>query len=148
MVEKQSNLICDTSFVGHVARRELSPCRYDDWNEATLRRIEAASLAVSVVTIAETRSGFLSAGWGLSRRATAERQLKRYRWLPVRRDYVDEWARLRAVARARGIAISDNDLWVAATASTREQILVTCDRDHQRIAAEMPVEVVYLAPPV
>jgi hypothetical protein len=27
-------------------------------------------------------------------------------------------------------------------------VLVTCDRDHQRIAEEMPVEVVYLAPPV
>jgi predicted nucleic acid-binding protein len=114
MSEKQSNLICDTSFVGHVARRELRPCPYEAWNEATLRRIEAASLSVSVVTIAETRSGFLNAGWGLSRLATAERQLKRYRWLPVRRDDVNEWARLRVAARARGIAISDNDLWIAA----------------------------------
>lgn len=148
MNEKQPNLICDTSFVGHVARRELSPRRYEEWSEATLRRIQAASLSVSVVTIAETRSGFLNAGWGLSRLATAERQLKRYRWLPVRREYVNEWARLRVAARARGIAISDNDLWVAATASVREQVLVTCDRDHRRIAPEMPVEVVYLAPPV
>jgi hypothetical protein len=63
MNAKQSNLICDTSFVGHLARRELRSRRYDDWNEAVLRRIQAASLSVSVVTIAETRSGFLNAGW-------------------------------------------------------------------------------------
>jgi predicted nucleic acid-binding protein len=47
-----------------------------------------------------------------------------------------------------GIAISENDLWIAATASLREQMLVTCDRDHLRIARDLPVEVVYLAPPV
>jgi predicted nucleic acid-binding protein len=66
----------------------------------------------------------------------------------VDRSALDEWARLRAAARARGIAISDNDLWIAATAGVREYVLVTCDRDHQRIAPELPVEVVFLAPPV
>jgi predicted nucleic acid-binding protein len=68
--------------------------------------------------------------------------------IPVDRSALDEWARLRAAARARGIAISDNDLWIAATAGVREYVLVTCDRDHQRIAPELPVEVVFLAPPV
>jgi predicted nucleic acid-binding protein len=43
---------------------------------------------------------------------------------------------------------SDNDLWIAATASSRGHALVTCDRDHQRIAPELPIEVVFLAPPV
>jgi predicted nucleic acid-binding protein len=52
------------------------------------------------------------------------------------------------LARARGIALSDNDLWIAATASTSRSPLVTCDRDHVRIARDLPVEVVYLAPPV
>jgi predicted nucleic acid-binding protein len=51
-------------------------------------------------------------------------------------------------ARVRGIALSDNDLWIAATASVRDQVLVTCDRDHMRIARDLPVEVVYLQPPV
>jgi predicted nucleic acid-binding protein len=142
------NLVCDTSFVGHMARREIRPGRYGTWDEAVLDRIGAASLAVSVVTIAEAHSGYLSAGWGGSRLAAAERYLERFRWIPLGRTYVDEWARLRAAARARGIAISDNDLWIAATASVREQVLVTCDRDHQRIAPELPVDVVFLAPPV
>jgi predicted nucleic acid-binding protein len=61
---------------------------------------------------------------------------------------VNEWARLRVAAWRTGIAIGDNDLWVAATASLREQTLVTCDRDHVRIAADLRGEVLYLAPPV
>ncbi|HEY0280043.1 MAG TPA: PIN domain-containing protein [Solirubrobacterales bacterium] len=56
----------------------------------------------------------------------------------------DEWARLRAAARANGVAIGDDDLWIAATASTHRCALVTCDRDHRRIARDLPVEVVYL----
>jgi predicted nucleic acid-binding protein len=78
----------------------------------------------------------------------AEENLRRFHSVPVRRRYVGEWARLRAAARTAGIAISDNDLWIAATASVREQMLLTCDRDHQRIAPELPVEVLFLAPPV
>jgi predicted nucleic acid-binding protein len=55
---------------------------------------------------------------------------------------------LRNAARAKGIAIGDNDLWIAATASVRESVLLTCDRDQVRIARYLPVEVVYLQPPV
>lgn len=72
----------------------------------------------------------------------------RFRWLPIQGSYVDEWARLRVAARSKGIAISHNDLWIAATASVRRQVLVTCDRDHVRLAADLPVEVLFLAPPV
>jgi predicted nucleic acid-binding protein len=50
-------------------------------------------------------------------------------------------------ARSRGVAIGANDLWIAAAASVWGRTLVTCDRDHERIAGEMPVEVVLLAPP-
>jgi predicted nucleic acid-binding protein len=66
----------------------------------------------------------------------------------IDRTYLDEWARLRVAARARGVAISDNDLWIAATASVGESVLITCDRDHLRIARDLPVEVLYLQPPV
>jgi predicted nucleic acid-binding protein len=105
-------------------------------------------LAISVVTIAETRFGYRLAGWGPSKIESTEQELRRFHPIPVGWRYASEWARLRTAARTAGIAISDNDLWVAATASVGERVLVTCDRDHQRIAEEMPVEVVYLAPPV
>jgi hypothetical protein len=37
---------------------------------------------------------------------------------------------------------------IAATASVGESVLITCDRDHLRIARDLPVEVLYLQPPV
>ena len=142
------NLICDTSFVGHFLRREERPVGYESWGVDVLGWIEESPWAVSIVTVAEARYGYLSSGWGNTRLAEAEARLRRFRWIPVRHRYVGEWARLRAASPRRGIAIGDNDLWIAATASVGERVLVTCDRDHQRIAPELPVEVVFLAPPV
>jgi predicted nucleic acid-binding protein len=111
-------------------------------------RVGAALLEISVVTVAEVRAGYLGGGWGVRRIAEAERLLADYLRLRIDRSHLDEWARLRVAAQARGIAISDNDLWIAATASVRQSVLITCDRDHVRIARDLPVEVVYLQPPV
>jgi predicted nucleic acid-binding protein len=141
-------LICDTSFVWHSWRRSQRPAGYGHWEPAAIDRVEAALLAISVVTVAETRAGYLHANWGSSRIADAEEHLRRFAPVPVGRRYANEWARLSTTARRRGIAISENDLWIAATASLREQMLVTCDRDHLRIAPELFGEVLYLAPPV
>jgi predicted nucleic acid-binding protein len=93
--QTRQKIFCDSSFVGHLLRREKQPERYEHWDDAILASIEAASLAISIVTIAEIRA-----------------------------------------------------LWIAATASVRDSVLVTCDRDHVRIARDLPVEVAYLQPPV
>lgn len=147
MREKRQKLICDTSFVGHFIRRMRVPERYEQWG-SVVERVQAGDLAVSVVTVAEARAGYLGAGWGLPRIVEAERRLDRFRLIPVRRSHADEWARLRIGAQAKGISLSDNDLWVAATANVLGHDLVTCDRDHTRIAAHLDVEVMYLQPPV
>lgn len=87
--------------------------------------------------------------WGARRTLLANRLLEReFLRIPVGNRDADEWARLRAASRSIGVSIGVNDLWIAAAASVREHVLVTCDRDHERIAGEMPVEVVFLAPPV
>lgn len=148
MREKRPKLICDTSFVGHLTRRGRNLETYAGWGDAVIDRVESGEPAVSVVTVAETRFGYLNAGWGLPRMVEGERHLRLFRWLPIPRRYVDEWARLRSAARARGIVLSDNDLWVAATANVLGHDLVTCDRDHLRIASHLDVEVMYLRPPV
>jgi predicted nucleic acid-binding protein len=144
----RETLICDTSFVANVGRRRLNPERFAHWDQAVVERIEAALLVVSIVTLAEFRAGYVGAGWGSRRVADAELLVAGFVPVLIDDPYVNEWARLSAGARRRGVALSDNDLWIAATASGREQVLVTCDRDHQRIAPELSVEVVYLAPPV
>jgi predicted nucleic acid-binding protein len=146
--QTRQKIFCDSSFVGHLLRREKQPERYEHWDDAILASIEAASLAISIVTIAEIRAGYLNAGWGRPRVTRGELALARYLPILIDDPHLDEWARLRTAARTRGVALSDNDLWIAATASVRESVLVTCDRDHVRIAQDLPVEVVDLRPPV
>jgi hypothetical protein len=60
-------LLCDTSFVWQHWRRPRSPVRYAHWDPTTVDRVEAAFLSISVVTVAETRAGYLRANWGRSR---------------------------------------------------------------------------------
>jgi predicted nucleic acid-binding protein len=141
-------LVCDTSFLAHLWKQRRDPDRYESWGAPLLPRLRSAILAISIITVAESRAGFLIDGWGRRRVSAAEWTLGAFLQIPLGAADADEWARLRAGARARGVAISDNDLWIAATASVREHVLVTCDRDHLRLAPELPVEVVFLQPPV
>jgi predicted nucleic acid-binding protein len=144
----RETLICDTSFVSHLSRRKERPDRYAHWSADDLARIKAAFLAISIVTVAELRAGYMDAGWGSRKIAETERQWADFLPLLIDDPYLNAWARLWAAAKARGVAIGDNDLWIAATAAFRGQTLVTCDRDHVRLAPELPVEVMFLAPPV
>jgi predicted nucleic acid-binding protein len=148
LTDPGETLICDTSFVSHSSRRMQAPDRYAHWDAATVRRVRSARLAISVVTIAEVRFGQLAMGWGVCRIVKSERRLATYLPLTIDDPHINEWARLSAAARSRGISLSDNDLWIAATASVRESVLVTCDRDHVRIARDLPIEVLFFAPPV
>jgi predicted nucleic acid-binding protein len=93
-------------------------------------------------------AGYLNAGWSSRRVRNTERKLARYLPLSIDDPHLNEWARLSTAARGSGVALSDNDLWIAATAAVRRQTLVTCDRDHVRLAPDMPVEVVFFAPPI
>lgn len=139
-------LLCDTSFVAHVGVLRVKPERYEHWDQGILSRIEAAVLAISVITLAEARFGYLKANWGQSRIIEEERRLASFLQIPLDYPDLDEWARLRDLAKRSGIAISDNDLWIAATASTRDHPLVTCDQDQVRLDDELPVDVIYLPP--
>jgi predicted nucleic acid-binding protein len=144
---RRETLVCDTSFVAHFSRSKEKPDRYEHWSADVIGRIGAALLTVSIVTIAELRAGYAGAGWGSRRVAEAELEVADFIPLVIDDPHLNEWARLWVAARRRGAALSDNDLWIAATASARRQVLVTCDRDHMRIAPELGVEVVFLAPP-
>lgn len=144
--EAPERLLCDTSFVAHVGVRRVKPERYEHWDEQALSRIDAAVLAISVVTLGEARFGYLNAGWTRARIAEEERRLSSFLQIPLDFPDLDEWARLKDLAKRGGISISDNDLWIAATASTRGHSLVTCDRDQERLEEDLPVDVIYLPP--
>jgi predicted nucleic acid-binding protein len=144
----RETLICDTSFVSHFLCQQERPDRYPRWSAGDVARIQAALLTISIVTIGELRAGYLDAGWGSRRIAKTESQWADFLPLLIDDPHLNVWAQLWSAAKARGVAIGDNDLWIAATAAVRGQALVTCDRDHVRLATDLPVEVLYLAPPV
>jgi predicted nucleic acid-binding protein len=87
-------IFCDSSFVGHLLRRENQPGRYEHWDDATLAGVEAASLAINIVTIAEIRAGYLNAHWGRRRVTRGELALARYMPILIDGPQLDEWARL------------------------------------------------------
>jgi predicted nucleic acid-binding protein len=139
-------LLCDTSFVGASAKRTAQPGRFSHWLKQTLDRIDGAILAISVITLAEARYGYLNAGWGAARIEREERRLASFLQIPLDLTIVDEWARLKVLSRQNGWNVSDNDLWIAATASARGHPLVTCDADQARIA-DPGLEVLHLPTP-
>ena len=53
--------------------------------------------------------------------------------LAVPEETADYYAQMKKQAEQQGTPLSDNDLWIAATAMTFNAILVTSDLDFQRI---------------
>ena len=138
-------LVCDSSFVGVAAKRSAHLDQFSHWSEQTVARIDSAILAISVITLAESRFGFASAGWGRTRIAQEEQRLAGFLQLPLDMAVVDEWAHLKVASKRSGWNVGDNDLWIAATAASRRHALVTCDQDQGRIE-DPDLEVLYLPP--
>jgi predicted nucleic acid-binding protein len=99
-------VLCDTSFVSVVQSSGVLAT----WPANVRARLDAAVLAINVVTLAELRDGHIYAGWGATRRARAEQLIASYLLVPLDMATVNECARLRA-----------------ATANTRGWPLVSCD---------------------
>ena len=139
-------ILCDTSFVGWSAKRAMDRGRFAHWPVPVVARVERAILAISVVTLAETRYGYRNANWGQVRIEREEQRLASFLRVPLDEAILDEWARLRDLSERSGWNITDNDLWIAATASARGYPLVTCDSDQARIA-DPSLAILHLPPP-
>jgi predicted nucleic acid-binding protein len=140
----QRFFIADTSFVSHHGRDGLSK-EASAWVAAAMGRSLAATVAISVVTVAEVRFGLRLAQWGARRRSHAERWLRQFLLLPVSRPVADAWAALKLAARRRGCSFGVNDLWIGATGHASHLPIVTCDRDFLAMR-DLGVAVIYLAP--
>ncbi len=136
-------IVCDSSFVGAVAQRRTRPQRVAHWDRAVLARIDRARAAISIITLAEARAGYVEGGFGAPRIEREERRLQAYAQLPFDDDVLAEWSRLRPATKAHGLTVGDNDLWIAATAASYGAPLVTCDQDQWRLRDLLP-EVLYL----
>ncbi|MDX6583012.1 MAG: hypothetical protein QOI10_2196 [Solirubrobacterales bacterium] len=139
-------LLCDSSFVGHLRVRATAPERYEHWSAEDLARVDRGVLAISVVTLAEARFGYLKAGWGAPKITAEEQRLRTFVWVPIDEAVIEEWARIRALCERSGWGMGDNDIWIVAGASSRGIPLVTCDRDQRQIV-DPKLEVIFFAPP-
>lgn len=73
---------------------------------------------------------------GRRRRALENQAINLFEELPclaVPKDAADYYARMKNYAEQQGTPLSENDLWIAATARALDAILVTADSDFQRI---------------
>lgn len=138
-------LLVDTSYLGIVRAATRKPYLTAGWDQGVVARIQAAVLAISVITVAEERAGEIKAGWGP--RAVAEAATKRrsFLWLPLDSGVLGRWAVLDADCKSQGIrGCDDNDLWIVATAIERDLVLVTCDRNQALVPTTRPT--IYLPP--
>jgi predicted nucleic acid-binding protein len=85
--------------------------------------------AISIVTIAELRTGVLSAPdiESRDRRIVTLEGAARGAILPIEGRVARAWAAMRAYLAASGRSVSVNDLWIAATAAAHEIPVITQD---------------------
>lgn len=106
--------------------------------DARLARISSPTDEATVCTIVlgEILAGIERLPDGRKRldlQAKANLILPGFRCLPIDPLAAGHYARLKRTARSTGVAINDNDLWIAATAIVVGATLVTRDADFTRL---------------
>lgn len=135
-------LVCDTSIVSMLRYASARPQALAHWPEGTLDRLGSARLAISAITLAEAEYGFLKSKFTSELVASERRRLRSFGLLPIDPDVIIDWAILRDAIERSGRPRGDNDLWIAATARTRDATVVTADKHFLPLADH--VDVLYL----
>jgi predicted nucleic acid-binding protein len=136
-------ILCDTTFVSIQERASRDPGSVARWPAEVVGRLDGALLAISVFVLAELRAGRAYAGWGQRRADAQEARLAAYVRVPRDDAVLDEYAALHAWS-LKGHRMPHNDMWIAATALARRLPLVSCDRHFDVIAADHPLDHIYL----
>jgi predicted nucleic acid-binding protein len=95
--------------------------------------LATAVKVVSVVAVAELRSGAITASWGARKREALEATINAYLRVEVDEEIADIWARLHAECSRLGRNAGLNDLWIAATAVRLDCPVAALDDDFRRI---------------
>ncbi len=91
----------------------------------------ADPIGTCVVVVGEIRYGLNRLPAGKKRNdleARAQRILAALRMEPITEPVADAYGRLKASLERQGLNLDDNDLWIAATALTHGNLLVTRDQ--------------------
>jgi predicted nucleic acid-binding protein len=135
------HILCDTSFVSVRQVAVARPEFVEHWPSVVTDRLNRAVLAISVVSLAELRAGQIAAKFGPPRVERDKKIIDTYLHVPLDSQASETWGHLWAWAKTNGHAIGDNDLWIAATARSRNWPLACCDRDFIGLP---DLEVIYL----
>lgn len=95
--------------------------------------LTARSVATSIVVYAELHEGFLSDPEGARKRAEYRDLLDSVGIIGIDARTAETFAETRHHLRRAGALISDNDLWIAATAIRHDLTLISRDRAFDRI---------------
>jgi tRNA(fMet)-specific endonuclease VapC len=90
----------------------------------------------TVVVVGEIRYGLSRLPPGKKRNdleTRAQNILAAFRIEPVTEPIADAYGRLKASLESQGVTLDDNDLWIAATALTYGNLVVTRDQNFMRI---------------
>ncbi|HEX3694028.1 MAG TPA: type II toxin-antitoxin system VapC family toxin [Polyangia bacterium] len=126
-------LLLDTSVVVHLCRGDEVGSRID--TSYGLRTRPERPL-ISVVTVGETLGFGKQRRWGEEKMAILRDVLTEFVVVDINhRDILERYAEIRALDRGSGWNLSQNDTWIAATASVTRALLLTTDRDFSRVDA-------------
>jgi predicted nucleic acid-binding protein len=106
-------------------------------NDRPLRTEALPDLAaISIVTKAELRVGILAAGdiGARDRRLRTFDATAGIAVFPIDDEVANAWAQMRAYLAASGRRVNVNDMWIAATAASREVPLITQDSDFDALS--------------
>jgi tRNA(fMet)-specific endonuclease VapC len=127
VIDPDTPLLLDTNIVLHLCRGGTAAQRLDARYKLLSR---PKSPLVSVVTVGEMLAFARDRGWGTARHDALQAVLYQL----VRTD-INQSAVLNAFADIKtelvrsGRSVSDNDIWIAATAKATGALLLTTDRD-------------------
>lgn len=127
MSEGRELLLLDTNIVIHLLRNNEVGKRVD---AAFQIRHRPDRPLISVVTVGECLSLVRQFHWGPAKIEAMEALLRELVIVAIdSRPVLERFGELHAWTRSAGRALSDNDLWIAATAAATSAHLVTTDKD-------------------
>lgn len=124
--------LLDTNAISDLAR--ATPGTVDGLDRAMAA---GAHVCTSVIVVGEVRAGIHRLPVGRRREELSRKMEELLRLLPAFPVTADEtlpFGRLRSDCEARGVAVSENDLWIAATAERISAVIVTRDRYFSRLS--------------
>ncbi|MBI2899890.1 MAG: type II toxin-antitoxin system VapC family toxin [Planctomycetes bacterium] len=127
MIPENALVLLDTTILVELARGRTAGEKIDAKYRLRERREKPL---ISVVTHGEILTLARVWNWGAQKVEFVKDLLRELVIVDVsRRPVIERYAEIAAFAKANGLALSDNDAWIAATAAATDSWLLTEDKD-------------------